>query len=62
MTRTIEFWCDFGSPTTDLAHMQRPLLAREMGTQRVDKPIRPGGVFKVTCNASPVSGSPRGAG
>ena len=31
MTKTIEFWFDFGSPTTYLAHTQLPRLARECG-------------------------------
>jgi 2-hydroxychromene-2-carboxylate isomerase len=55
MTKTIEFWFDFGSPTTYLAHTQLPRLARETGAQLIYKPMLLGGVFKATGNASPVS-------
>jgi 2-hydroxychromene-2-carboxylate isomerase len=55
MTRTIEFWFDFGSPTTYLAHTQLPRIAREAGAQLLYKPMLLGGVFKATGNASPVS-------
>ena len=54
-TKTIEFWFDFGSPTTYLAHTQLPRLARETGAQLLYKPMLLGGVFKATGNASPVS-------
>lgn len=53
--KTIEFWFDFGSPTTYLAHTQLPRIARETGAQLVYKPMLLGGVFKATGNASPVS-------
>jgi 2-hydroxychromene-2-carboxylate isomerase len=55
MTKTIEFWFDFGSPTTYLAHTQLPRLAREIGAHLIYKPMLLGGVFKATGNASPVS-------
>jgi 2-hydroxychromene-2-carboxylate isomerase len=55
MTKTIEFWFDFGSPTTYLAQTQLPRLARETGAQLIYKPMLLGGVFKATGNASPVS-------
>jgi 2-hydroxychromene-2-carboxylate isomerase len=41
-----EFWFDFGSPTTDLAHTQLPRIARETGAQLTYQPMRLGGVFK----------------
>jgi 2-hydroxychromene-2-carboxylate isomerase len=53
--KTIEFWFDFGSPTTYLAHTQLPRIARETGAQLLYKPMLLGGVFKATGNASPVS-------
>ena len=54
-TRTIEFFFDFGSPTTYLAHTQLPRIAAEAGAQLVYRPMLLGGVFKATGNASPVS-------
>jgi 2-hydroxychromene-2-carboxylate isomerase len=53
--KTIEFWFDFGSPTTYLAHTQLPRIAREAGAELVYKPMLLGGVFKATGNASPVT-------
>jgi 2-hydroxychromene-2-carboxylate isomerase len=53
--KTIEFYFDFGSPTTYLAHTQLPRLAAEAGAQLVYKPMLLGGVFKATGNASPVT-------
>lgn len=53
--KTIEFWFDFGSPTTYLAHTQLPRIARETGARLVYKAMLLGGVFKATGNASPVT-------
>jgi 2-hydroxychromene-2-carboxylate isomerase len=53
--RTVEFFFDFGSPTTYLAHTQLPRLARESGARLVYRPMLLGGVFKATGNASPVT-------
>jgi 2-hydroxychromene-2-carboxylate isomerase len=53
--KTIEFFFDFGSPTTYLAHTQLPRIARECGAQLVYRPMLLGGVFKATGNASPVT-------
>ena len=33
--KTVEFFFDFGSPTTYLAHTQLPRLARELGPQNI---------------------------
>jgi 2-hydroxychromene-2-carboxylate isomerase len=52
---TVEFFFDFGSPTTYLAHTQLPRLARESGARLVYRPMLLGGVFKATGNASPVT-------
>jgi 2-hydroxychromene-2-carboxylate isomerase len=54
-TKTIEFFFDFGSPTTYLAHTQLPQLARAAGAELVYRPMLLGGVFKATGNASPVA-------
>lgn len=53
--KTIEFFFDFGSPTTYLAHTQLPRIARDTGARLVYRPMLLGGVFKATGNASPVT-------
>ena len=59
--KMIEFFFDFGSPTTYLAHTQLPRLAAQTGATLVYKPMLLGGVFKATGNASPVSVPAKGA-
>jgi 2-hydroxychromene-2-carboxylate isomerase len=54
-SRTVEFFFDFGSPTTYLAATQLPRIAREAGAQLVWRPMLLGGVFKATGNTSPVT-------
>ena len=53
--KSIEFFFDFGSPTTYLAHTQLPRIAAEAGAQLLYRPMLLGGVFKATGNASPAS-------
>ena len=54
MTRTVECFFDFGSPTSYLAWTQLPRIAAAAGA-RVDwRPMLLGGVFKATGNTSPV--------
>jgi 2-hydroxychromene-2-carboxylate isomerase len=53
--KAIEFWFDFGSPTTYLAHTQLPRIASEAGADLQYQPMLLGGVFKAAGNASPVS-------
>ena len=53
--KSVEFFFDFGSPTTYLAHTQLPRIARETGATLVYRPMLLGGVFKATGNASPVT-------
>jgi len=53
--RSIEFFFDFGSPTTYLAHTQLPRIAAQAGATLVYRPMLLGGVFKATGNASPVT-------
>ena len=50
----LEFFFDFGSPTTYLAHTQMPVLASRTGAEIVYRPMLLGGVFKATGNQSPV--------
>ena len=55
MTKQIEFFFDFGSPTSYLAYTQLPRIAAETGATLLWRPMLLGGVFKATGNASPVT-------
>ena len=55
MAKTLEFFFDFGSPTSYLAYTQLPKLAADCGATLVWRPMLLGGVFKATNNASPVT-------
>ena len=55
MNKSIEFFFDFGSPTTYLAHTQLPRIAAECNARLVYRPMLLGGVFKATGNHSPVT-------
>lgn len=55
MSKAVEFYFDFGSPTTYLAWTQLPQLCAETGASLVYKPMLLGGVFQATGNASPVT-------
>ena len=52
---TLEFHFDFASPTRYLAYTPLPRIARDPGASVLYHPMLLGGVFKATCNASPVS-------
>ena len=54
MSKQVEFFFDFGSPTTYLAYTQLPKLAAA-GADLVWRPMLLGGVFKATGNSSPVT-------
>jgi 2-hydroxychromene-2-carboxylate isomerase len=54
MPKSLEFFFDFGSPTSYLAYTQLPKIAAECGATLVWRPMLLGGVFKATGNASPV--------
>ena len=60
MGKQIEFFFDFGSPTSYLAYTQLPRIAAECGAQIVWRPMLLGGVFKATGNASPVTIAAKG--
>jgi 2-hydroxychromene-2-carboxylate isomerase len=60
VTRSVECFFDFGSPTTYLAWTQLPRIAAETGAALVWRPMLLGGVFKATGNASPVTVAPKG--
>lgn len=51
--KRLEFFFDFGSPTTYLAHTQMPAIAKRTGAEVVYRPMLLGGVFKATGNQSP---------
>src|SRR5487761_2453711 len=53
MTKTVEFYFDFGSPYSYLAYKALPAIAAAHGAQIVWRPMLLGGVFKATGNHSP---------
>ena len=53
--KRVEYFFDFGSPTSYLAWTQLPKIAAASGAEIVWRPMLLGGVFKATGNASPVS-------
>ncbi len=55
MTRSVEFFFDFGSPASYLAYTQLPTIAAQRDAQIVWRPMLLGGVFKATGNSSPAS-------
>src|SRR5258706_13844164 len=52
--KLVEFYFDFGSPTSYLAYTQLPKIAAAAGAKIVWRPMLLGGVFKSTGNQSPV--------
>lgn len=55
MSKTLEFYFDFGSPTTYLAHKRLLQLQDQYELDVHYRPILLGGLFKATGNASPVT-------
>jgi len=53
--KQVEFFFDFGSPTSYLAYTQLPKIAAAAGATIAWRPMLLGGVFKATGNASPVT-------
>jgi 2-hydroxychromene-2-carboxylate isomerase len=53
--KRLEFFFDFGSPTTYLAHTRMPVIAQRTGAEIAYRPMLLGGVFKATGNQSPVT-------
>ena len=54
MTKTVEFFFDFGSPYTYLAYHQLPKIAARHRTTINWRPMLLGGVFQATGNKSPI--------
>lgn len=53
VTKSVEFFFDFGSPYTYLAYHQLPKIARQRQAEIIWRPMLLGGVFQATGNASP---------
>ena len=61
MTKSVEFYFDFGSPASYLAYTQLPALCFDAGATLVWKPMLLGGVFQATGNHSPATIPAKGA-
>lgn len=55
MTKTVDFYFDFGSPAAYLAYTQLPAICAETGATLNWKPMLLGGVFQATGNHSPAT-------
>ncbi len=55
MTKTVDFFFDFGSPAAYLAWTQLPKLCADAGATLVWQPMLLGGVFQSTGNRAPIS-------
>jgi len=55
MTQQFDFYFDFGSLASYLAHTQLPRITAETGAHPVMYPMLLGGVFQATGNASPMA-------
>lgn len=55
MSKSLEFYFDFGSPTAYLAHKRLQQLAARYPLEVIYRPMLLGGVFKATGNNSPVA-------
>ena len=54
MSKQVEFYYDYGSPTTYLAWTQLPAICERYGAELIYRPMLLGGVFKATGNTTPV--------
>ena len=55
MAKTFDYYFDFGSLASYLAHTQMPKIEAQTGARAVYLPMLLGAVFKATGNSSPVS-------
>ena len=55
MSKSLEFYFDFGSPTAYLAHKRLGQLSAQYALEVIYRPILLGGVFKAIGSASPVT-------
>jgi 2-hydroxychromene-2-carboxylate isomerase len=61
MSKSFEYWFDFGSPAAYLAFTQLPRLESETNAKAIYRPMLLGGVFQATGNQSPASIPAKGA-
>jgi 2-hydroxychromene-2-carboxylate isomerase len=61
MSKQLDFYFDFASPTTYLAHCRLKQLSEQYGLQVNYKPMLLGGVFKAAQNSSPVTVPAKGS-
>lgn len=61
MTKTVEFFYDYGSPNCYLAWTQLPKLCTRYGAELIYKPVLLGGIFKAVGSDTPISVKPKGA-
>ena len=61
MSKTVEFYYDYGSPTAYLAWTQLPALCARHGAELKSCPVLLGGIFKAAGNQSPVMVEKKGA-
>ena len=55
MSKQLEFYFDFGSPTAYLAYCRLGQLAQQYPLEVIYRPMLLGGVFKAAANSSPVA-------
>jgi len=55
MSNSVEFYFDYGSPSSYLAWTQLPRICEQYNAELVYKPMLLGGVFHETGNASPIT-------
>jgi 2-hydroxychromene-2-carboxylate isomerase len=60
MTKSVEFFFDYGSPASHLAFFELRKIARAADAEIVWRPILLGGVFKAINSHSPVEIAPKG--
>lgn len=60
MAKSVDFYFDYGSPTSYLAYTQMPGVAKRTGATVNYLPILLGGVFQATSNRSPVEVAAKG--
>jgi 2-hydroxychromene-2-carboxylate isomerase len=60
MTKTVEFWFDYGSPTAYLAHWRLKEIARRTGAAIDLRPMLLGAVFQATGNRTSVEIAAKG--
>jgi 2-hydroxychromene-2-carboxylate isomerase len=60
MPKFVEFYFDYGSPTSHLAFFELRKIARAAGAEIMWRPILLGGVFKTINSHSPIEIAPKG--